>query len=377
MKETTYTITKEDIINRVYFITKLVQNQTGSTMQGALTSKSDSMGGIFDRFINTLSDVLVFNKIIFKWDEFVRLGKEIKAVEDFYYYKPTAKIAGIAPDIFGVEVDGKIYPFTKFNNKWEAIDGTPQIEVKTFKAKDQMISLRNQNYEDKYLVIVDLDIRIDYLVPFLDQRVLSRALLNSMTMNDSVFIEKDENHLISKITEIDFSNKDIGCLKLIAVTNAKKFMDQSTLCKGRESVFRMKEIKERKILVKKCVDTTLSTYAVSKATVPGLYEYNENWKIKMNIPRNTQCLDFSATNIDKIKIIKYSKKGIVILADDENCSFNGTNLQKGKLYTVSFETLDRSGNEGEEYFLQKQCACHLTGLEEKLTKEILAVIRSA
>lgn len=64
-------------------------------MQGALTSKSDSMGGIFDRFINTLSDVLVFNKIIFKWDEFVRLGKEIKAVEDFYYYKPTAKIAGI------------------------------------------------------------------------------------------------------------------------------------------------------------------------------------------------------------------------------------------------------------------------------------------
>lgn len=345
-------------------------------MQGALTSKSDSMGGIFDRFINTLSDALVFNKIIFSWDEFVALGETIKAIEDFYYYKPTAKVAGIAPDIFGVEVNEKIYPFTRFNNKWESVEGTPQIEVKTFKAKDQMISLRNQNYDDKYLVLVELDMRIDYLVPFLDQRMLEPSLLNSMTMNDSVFIAKDDNHLLSKITEIDFSNKNIGRLKLISVTNAKKFMEQSTLCKGRESVFRMKEIKERKIPVKNYTCTTLSTYAVSNTLVSGLYKYNKKWKEKMNIPDRTQCLDFSATNIDKIKIIKYSKKGIVILAEDGDSSFNGTKLQEGKQYTVSFETLDRSGNDGEEYFLQKQCACHLTSLEEKLTEEILSVIKS-
>ena len=62
MKEVMFN--KDDIIERIYFITKLVQNQKGITMQGALTSKSDSMGGIFDRFINTLSDSLVFDKII-------------------------------------------------------------------------------------------------------------------------------------------------------------------------------------------------------------------------------------------------------------------------------------------------------------------------
>ena len=50
MKEVSFN--RDDIIERVYFITKLVQNQKGTTMQGALTSKSDSMGGIFDRFIN-------------------------------------------------------------------------------------------------------------------------------------------------------------------------------------------------------------------------------------------------------------------------------------------------------------------------------------
>ena len=62
MKEVSFN--RDDIIERVYFITKLVQNQKGTTMQGALTSKSDSMGGIFDRFINTISDSLVFEKII-------------------------------------------------------------------------------------------------------------------------------------------------------------------------------------------------------------------------------------------------------------------------------------------------------------------------
>ena len=41
-----YLITKEDIANRVFFITKLIQNQTSSTMQGALTSKSDAMASV-------------------------------------------------------------------------------------------------------------------------------------------------------------------------------------------------------------------------------------------------------------------------------------------------------------------------------------------
>lgn len=376
MKTNTYTITQDDIVNRVYFITKLVQNQTGTTMQGALTSKSDSMGGIFDRFINTLSDALVFNKIIFKRDEFVALGKTIRAIEDFYYYKPTQKIAGIAPDIFGVEVDGKKYPFTVFNNKWEAVANMPQIEVKTFKAKDQMISLRNQNYDDMYLILVELELRIDYLVPFLDSRLLKPSLLESMVMDDSMFIKKDDRRLISRISEIDFSNKKIGYLRLISITNAKQFMEQSTLCKERQSIFRMKQIEERKILVKIDNNETLDTYAEPNNRVPGLYKFRTTWKTKMNIPNETQCLDFSATNIDKIKILKFNKKGIVISPNGKNCSFNETELQEGKQYTVSFETLDRSGSSGEEYFLQKQCACHLTGLEDELTKKILSILQS-
>lgn len=372
----TYSITKDDIKNRIYFITKLVQNQKGSTMQGALTSKSDSMGGIFDRFINTLSDSLVFDKIIFKKPAFVELGKNIKAVEDFYYYKPSNAIAGIAPDIFGVEVDGVVYPFTRFDNGWTAVEGTPQIEVKTFKAKDQMISLRNQHYEDEYLVLVDLDMRIDYLVPFLDKKCLDKKLMDTMKMDDSIFIARDDNGLITRVSPIDFSNDEIGKLMLISITNASDFMKQSTLCDSGISVYRMKEIKERKTrIVKDVLHDKLMMYAQNSSRIPCLYEFKPEWMEKMNIPKKTKCLDFSADYIEDIEIVKYNKKGIVITALGKECTFNGLHLEEGKQYSVSFEILDRSGNGGSEYFMQKQCACHLSGLENELIDDIISVIK--
>lgn len=371
----TYTITKNDIKNRVYFITKLVQNQKSSTMQGALTSKSDLMGGIFDRFINTLSDSLVFDKIIFQKPEFQTFGK-IKAIEDFYYYEPSNKKAGIAPDIFGIVVGREIYPFTVFDNKWQAVEGTPQIEVKTFKAKDQMISLRNQNYDDKYLVLVDLDMRIDYLVPFLDEKYLNSELMDTMRMEDVIFIVRDDNKLINCISEIDFTNDEIGKIELIAITNASDFMKQSTFCDSGISVRRMKEIKERKVgIVKGIKHDKLKEYVSNSPRISRLYEFNSKWMKKMEIPSKTKCLDFAANNIENIEIAKYNNNGIVITALTEGCSFNGIELSKNKYYTVQFETLDRSGNNGREYFMQKQCACYLSGLESKLINDIISVIK--
>lgn len=372
-----YTITKDDIKSRVYFITKLVQNQTGSTMQGALTSKSDSMGGIFDRFINTLSDSLIFDKIIFQNSAFTNLGKTIKAIEDFYYYSPTQSSAGIAPDLIGIKVDGQSVPFAKFNERWEAVQNTPQIEVKTYKAKDQMISLRNQHYDEEYLILADLDLRIDYLVPFLDQNCLSNKCLDSMRMDDEKFILSDEHNQLSKISAIDYSSEEIGTLKLIAITSASDFMKQSTLCDGNISVFRMKEINERKVLVRSgALNDRLDSFAHTSPRVSSLYEFNANWYEKMGISANTKCLDFSSDRIDSIRICKYNAKGIVIYSDEEGCSFNGLKLVPRHQYSVSFEILDRSGNGGSEYFMQKICASHLNSLETKLTQDFMSVINN-
>ena len=365
---------KNDILERVYFITKLVQNQKGTTMQGALTSKSDSMGGIFDRFINTISDSLVFEKLILPK---IKTNKEVHVISDYYYYKPSKNIAGIAPDIFGLTINGKQIPFTRFNNKWEAVKGMPQIEVKTFKAKDQMISLRNQDYDDEYLVLIDLNLRIDYLVPFLGATILNNALIKKMEMDDSVFIIEDKGSKITKVTPIDYSSNTIGTLKLISITNATDFMKQTTLCKGNISVRRMKEINVRKTkVVKGLLHDKLNTYANPSPRIKKLYEFNEKWKKKTNVGKNTALLDFSADKLDKIEICQYNVSSIVITALEEGCSFNGTALELGKQYTVSFETLDRSGNGGSEYFIQKQCAVYLNGLENKLIQDLENVISS-
>lgn len=371
MKEVSFN--RDDIIERVYFITKLVQNQKGTTMQGALTSKSDSMGGIFDRFINTVSDALVFEKIILPQ---IKTKKKVNVINDYYYYDPKKSVSGIAPDIFGITVNGKQIRFTKFNNKWEAEKGMPQIEIKTFKAKDQMISLRDQGYSE-YMIFVDLDLRIDYLVPFLDSKLLNKNIAKKMQMDDKVFIEKDKNTRVTKITPIDYSSDVIGTLKLIAVTNATDFMKQATLCGGNVSVQRMKEINARKTNMRSnLLHDKLSSYANKSPRVKKLYEFNKLWREKMSISENTAILDFSADNIENIEICKYNNDGMVITALENGCSFNGMQLEVGRQYSVKFATLDRTGNNGSEYFMQKQCAFYLNGIENKLIKELEKIIKS-
>ena len=49
---TTIKIHKEDLLKSIYFIIAKIQNQNSVAMPGALSSKGDLMGGIFDRWIN-------------------------------------------------------------------------------------------------------------------------------------------------------------------------------------------------------------------------------------------------------------------------------------------------------------------------------------
>lgn len=273
---------KDDIIERVYFIAKLVQNQKSSTMQGALTSKSDSMGGIFDRFINTISDSLVFEKIILPK---IETEKEVHVINDYYYYNPKKSVSGIAPDIFGITVNGKQIRFTKFNEKWKPESEMPQIEIKTFKAKDQMITLRDQGYSE-YMIFVDLQLRVDYLVPFLDKKILNDKIVEKMQMKDEIFIDQDKNSKIKKVTTIDYSSDNIGVLTLLAVTNAKEFMRQATYCDKKISVRRMKSITVRQKKVKSGIlHDKLIEYANESTRVKKIYEFNDKWRKKFNIRR--------------------------------------------------------------------------------------------
>lgn len=152
----------------IYFIANLTQMQGDRPMQGSLSSKADYMGGILDRWINIIPESVLFNKIILPQ---VFKGEEVEVITDYYDYNP--KIAGIAPDVIGIKYKNKTIPFAKFDNHWFPIEERPQIEVKTFKKNQYVISLRNQGYDGKYLVMAEANFRVDYLIPLLNETLFS------------------------------------------------------------------------------------------------------------------------------------------------------------------------------------------------------------
>ncbi len=365
-------INKEDILKRVYFITKLVQSQNGDTMQGALTSKSDAMGGIFDRFINSLSEDVLFDRIILPK---IVTERNVEIIKDYYLYKPSSNGAGIAPDVFGLKVDETTLPFVSFDEQWTAVEGTPQIEVKTFKAKDQMVSLRNQDYDSQYLVLADLRLRIDYLVPFFDRVLLNASIADEMKMDDDVFIVNDPKGRIKTISEIDFSNDEIGTIDLITVTNGADFMNQASRCSGGIGPRRMKEIRLRKVRLNATTSFVLSDFATTSPRINSIYEFNTDWYQETNTNATTTLyVDFSATNLENIEISAFNLNSVVIKAIADGCSFNEFPLVNGKQYIVEFATLEREGNNGVEYFMQKECTRHLTNHLNELVEHLRRII---
>lgn len=372
-------IYREDILSQIYFITCLVQHQKGSGMHGELSSKSDLMGGIFDRFINVIPEAIAFNKEILKD---ISDKKEIKVVSDFYMYEATK--AGVNSDLIGISVDGKIIPFVTFNNGWEKVEGTPQIEVKTFKKNQKMISLRNQGYDDKFLVIIESDFRVDYLVPFLNKNIFNEINYDSLRMNDNVFIKNDDLNLLKHFERVDTSSNEIGSIKILGIFQGKEFMENSTLCEKNVSIQSIKEINEYKgNKYKNEKGKILSKYVDRLSN--SLLRFNKNWYSGINeegisyFSKNkkkfyVRCLDFECSDPDKIIIIKRNENNLYIKLK-EIVSFNKKILEKDKMYKIELNTLLREENKGEEYFFQKDLLNYIPSKEELLKESIRKIIK--
>ena len=200
-------------------------------MYGALNSKGDLMGGIFDRWINTIPESIVFNKTILPN---ISKNKKVQVITDYYIYDPASDKAGIAPDVIGINVDNKPIPFEVFDNKWIPVKGMPQIEIKTNRRKHKMISLRNQGYEGKYLVFVETDFYTDYLVPLIKQEFYSDQVHNELKMNNEFFIISNKKGYLQQTPKIDVSKKTIGNVRMLYITTAKDFMSNAIECKEKE-----------------------------------------------------------------------------------------------------------------------------------------------
>lgn len=56
-------------------------------------------------------------------------------------------------------------------------------------------------------------------------------------------------------------------------------------------------------------------------------------------------------------------------------SINGFTLLPSKIYKIEMQVLDRSGNNGEEYFLQKNLVSFLTDKEKELLGKLENIIK--
>ena len=231
----------EDVLKVIYFITAIAQSQNSGSMQGALSSKGDLIGGIFDRWINLIPENLIFNKILLPS---VQGGENARVITDFYLYDP--KKVGIAPDVIGIETNGKSIPFAVFDNGWQAVEEKPQIEVKTFKESQYMVSLRNQHYDGKYLVMAETNLRIDYLLPFFSEDIFQSSVFEQLKMDDSVFIKNNSSNLIAPANKVNCSNNLLGTVSLLKVTDVESFKKISIHCGANISVRYIKSITEAK-----------------------------------------------------------------------------------------------------------------------------------
>lgn len=365
-----FDINKEDVLKAIYFITALTQSQGNSSMQGALSSKGDLMGGIFDRWINIIPESVIFNKAILPE---TTQDKNVEIISDFYLYDP--KKAGIAPDVIGIRVDGKAIPFAIYDGQWKPETGMPQIEVKTFKKPQKMISLRDQGYTSKYLVMTESEFRIDYLLPFFDKSIFSESIYTQMKMDDSVFI-KTKNDNIQEINRLKIENNSLGSVSLLKITDAGTFMNCSNLCKGGESPHYIVNISPGR-LTGTLIDISLCNYCYLNAE--GFYEFNQAWydKIEPIVKKShIVTLNLHSPDISGISLRKINKSSVYITATKDTY-INDTKIRKDTPYKIEFQILDREGNSGEEYFFSKSIINHIPDKKNKLNHDLKEIIMNA
>lgn len=383
-------IHKKDVLEQLYFVLSLIQNSNGP-MRSRIGNKNDYMGGIIDRYINTIVESLIFTKILFPK---LKTNKKVELIRDFYFYDPS--IASIAPDLFGIILDNKAIPFVVYDDGWKAVKNCPQVEIKTLKKNQRMLSLVNQHYDDKYLIITESDYNIDYLMPFIDKELFNDKLYKEMvekfSLYDDKIILKDSNGYIKMMNKVDFNCNELGKLKLFITTKTKYFMEACNIAgKGvtpecLEKIEMVKEQKENPIPMKKFCDICKNSIPESKNTNKGYFRFNDKWYSILNKDgkkyrpiETTVTLDFQCSNIDAIDFLKMHKSNFYIRTKNvkEPIILNNEILQPGKDYKINlFSGFDRSGTNNEEYFIDKKLYSRILSCEESLLNEIQEIINN-
>ena len=269
----------------------------------------------------------------------------------------------------GVKIGTKAIPFVEYVNKWCALDNAPQIEVKSFKKGQYMVSLRNQGYDRQYLVMVETDLDSDYLLPFFEETVISEDVYDKLKMDDSVFIKTNVDKNLSSVTKIKRDNTNLGSLRLITVCLASDFMQYSNLCNEGESPFYIKEINETR--TPKILPRTMSFSDWVNKKTDNFYGWKEN---KLDNNKKHKLIDIYVENADKIQVLKNSKSSVTICTIGK-AKINDIELEENKTYIIKFQLLDRAGSKNGEYFMHKSIIDKIPSKENIMLDHIKQYIK--
>jgi hypothetical protein len=243
-----------------------------------------------------------------------------------------------------------------------------------------MVSLRNQGYDEKYLVMAEANFRVDYLVPIINESLFSNDIFIDLHMNDKIFIISNDNELIAQPHKVELSDKSLGTVKLLVVTSAKEFMKKSVKCGSRESIEYVKSCEEYigGRIPSEPIDN-LYNYVVKGED--DIYYFNSKWYEKTDSSgftykngKKVKTTGFYLSNPKALDIIKINKNNFYLKAN-KNCEWQNEKLIKNHIYKISFDILDRSGNDGTEYFLSKNDVNRLDDFMNKLSSELKRAIK--
>lgn len=339
-------IKKEDIKPLIYFIITMFQ-QDNTHRQGT-SSKSDLIGGFIDRWINKIPEDIIFNKSLL-------LEKSYSVVNDYFIYG--SKSEKNAPDILGLkEKEGdKLVKFAEYDgNKWMQIDGKPHIEIKTFRKRQNLISVRDtQLDDDNYYMFIESNIDLDYLINLFDISIFNDEVLEKIKMSN-LFIKENPQDIILQPQKIILDETDnIGTLKILRVIKGVDYRKRSTLCHSGENVYYLKDIEKANRV----------TAANCNSYFKDVFKYNKETKMYSATWQDTKMIDIYAENIEGLKILKKNKKSFYCETDKE-CSIYNFKLDANTLYKVELEIFERSSKWNEYVALKNQFSVSLDKTQE-------------
>ncbi len=333
-------ITKEDLRKIIYFILTKFRGDPGHR-QGT-SAKRDLIGGFIERWFNKIAETVIFDALLSK--------KDYKAVSDYFIYSNDSDKN--APDILGLEKEGKIIPFARYNNgTWKTVSGMPRIEVKVVRKDQSLVGVREPQMINDYYAFIESDLSGDYLTAIFEKDVFADKYFTEIATSNEFIMSDNDNQIIqhAKISPTE----RIGTMRLIGIYTEKELKDNAILCAQNVSPYYFGGATNKCPAGRTRINEKLSLDKKGRF----VYKYDTSYiclPVAIDNPKNA-----------KIKIIK-KNKGSVYLNSSEDINIGGISLKKGDVL-VEFKKFDRS-SKWDEYILLKQT---IEKYGEDFTKKVI------